>query len=305
MKDSPFFKQAELMLRVLPFIKFEKCFALKGGTAINLFIRDMPRLSVDIDLTYLPIEPREKSLEEIGTALGRIGDSIKKVMPHVQVKPGYIGEEKNISKLYIHTMEAQIKIEPNLVIRGAIFPPLRCELTKKAQETFDLSFSIFTLSFAELYGGKICAALDRQHPRDLFDIHILMNAEGITDEVRKAFVVYLASHDRPISELLDPPRKDVRRIFEKELDGMTSVPVHYEDLTAARERLISTLQGGLTNTEKKFLVSVKAMEPDWKLLDIPGLDRLPAIQWKLMNIQKMNKKKHELALISLKAKLGL
>ena len=64
MKDSPFFKQAELMLRTLPLIAAEKCFALKGGTAINLFIRDMPRLSVDVDLTYLPIEPREKSLME-------------------------------------------------------------------------------------------------------------------------------------------------------------------------------------------------------------------------------------------------
>ncbi len=304
MQDSQFFKQAELMLRILPFIKSEKCFALKGGTAINLFIRDMPRLSVDVDLTYLPIEPREKSLEEIGAALGRIADSIRKAMSHVQVKPGYILGEKNISKLYIHTMEAQIKIEPNLVIRGAIFPPLRCELTKKAQETFNLSFSVFTLSLAELYGGKICAALDRQHPRDLFDIDILMKAEGVTDEIRKAFVVYLVSHDRPINELLDPPRKDIRKVFEKELDGMTSVSVRYEDLTAAREKLISTLQGGLTNTEKRFLISVKEMEPEWALLDIPGLDRLPAIQWKLMNIRKMNKKKHELALKNLKTKLG-
>ena len=66
MKSSPFFKQVELLLRTLPYIAAEKCFALKGGTAINLFVRDMPRLSVDVDLTYLPVEPREESLGKIG-----------------------------------------------------------------------------------------------------------------------------------------------------------------------------------------------------------------------------------------------
>jgi hypothetical protein len=48
------------LIRVLPSIAEEACFALKGGTAINLFVRDMPRLSVDIDLTYLPVQPRGK-----------------------------------------------------------------------------------------------------------------------------------------------------------------------------------------------------------------------------------------------------
>jgi len=86
MKDSPFFKQAELMLRVIPHVAGEQCFALKGGTAINLFLRDMPRLSVDIDLTYLPIEPRDRSLKNITDALKRIATSIKQAMPLVRVQ---------------------------------------------------------------------------------------------------------------------------------------------------------------------------------------------------------------------------
>ena len=111
MKNSPFFKQAELMVRVLPYVAVEKCFALKGGTAINLFLRDIPRLSVDIDLTYLPIEPREASLNNIHEALKRIAEAIRKFMPGAKVQEG-------ITKLFIITRDAQIKIEPNEVIRG-------------------------------------------------------------------------------------------------------------------------------------------------------------------------------------------
>jgi len=57
--------QVDLLLQTIPFIAEENIFALHGGTAINLFVRDMPRLSVDIDLTYLPIDNRKKALSNI------------------------------------------------------------------------------------------------------------------------------------------------------------------------------------------------------------------------------------------------
>ena len=190
-------------------------------------------------------------------------------------------------------------------MRGAVFPSSERALSKKAQKLFELSVSVMTLSLADLYGGKLCAALDRQHPRDLFDVDLLMKTEGITDDIRKAFVVYLASHDRPINELIDPVRKDVRRIFENEFSGMTSVPVRYEDLMDAREKLIAAIKNDLTDKERKFLVSVKEMNPQWELLGLDGVDKLPSIQWKLMNIRKMSKKKHVDALAKLKAKLEL
>jgi predicted nucleotidyltransferase component of viral defense system len=305
MKSSPFFKQVELLLRTLPYIAAEKCFALKGGTAINLFVRDMPRLSVDVDLTYLPIQPREESLKKIGAALARIAVAIEKAMPKARVQAGHVPGDKNIAKLFVRTPEAQIKIEPNQVIRGAIFPSLELTLSRKAEKLFALSVSVATLSLADLYGGKICAALDRQHPRDLFDIHLLLKAEGITDDIRKAFVIYLASHDRPINELIDPVRKDVRKIFENEFQGMTSVPVRFEDLLDTREKLISVLRNDLTGAEKYFLVSIKEMNPQWKLLELDGIERLPAIQWKLANVRKMSNIKRVESLVKLKSKLGL
>ena len=66
--DERALRQVNLLIRLLPFIAQEDCFALKGGTAINLFVRDLPRLSVDIDLVYLPIEERAQTMKRIDAA---------------------------------------------------------------------------------------------------------------------------------------------------------------------------------------------------------------------------------------------
>lgn len=81
MRDTTFYPQAELLLRCLPSVASETCFAMKGGTAINMFVRPMPRLSVDIDLTYLPIEDRKTSLHNISAAIERIAIKIQKTVP--------------------------------------------------------------------------------------------------------------------------------------------------------------------------------------------------------------------------------
>lgn len=293
------------MVRVLPYVAAEKCFGLKGGTAINLFLRDMPRLSVDIDLAYLPIESRDVSLKNIHVALKRISEVIKKFMPNARVQEGHAAGTKRISKLFVSYQGVQIKIEPNEVIRGTVYPCEERDLTPKAEKLFELSVSVTALSLTDLFGGKLCAALDRQHPRDLFDVKLLLENEGITDGIRKACVVYLASHDRPIHELIDPNRQDIRSIYENKFSGMTVVPVRYEDLIEARETLISTLKKDFSPSEKQFLLSLKQGEPRWELLGIEGVENLPAIQWKLMNVRKMEKKKREVALENLKKKLEI
>lgn len=304
MKDSPFYKQAELMLRTVPAVAGEKCFALKGGTAINLFVRDMPRLSIDIDLTYEPIDPRAQALRNIDKALKRVAAQVRKTIPRAHVHES-IGGGGHVEKLFVSTPDARVKIEPNTVLRGVIFPTEDRDLVKPAEELFELSASMKTLSLPDLYGGKLCAALDRQHPRDIFDVKLLMENEGITDEIRKAFVVYLASHDRPMNELIDPLRQDMRRIFDAEFSGMTAQSVNYEELLAAREQYIAHLKASLTEPERAFLVSIKEGAPKWELMGIAGIDRLPAIQWKLINIGKMSAAKHADALNKLKEKLGV
>jgi predicted nucleotidyltransferase component of viral defense system len=305
MKDQLFFPEADLMLRVLPYVAAEKDFALKGGTAINFFLRDLPRLSVDIDLTYLPLASREESLQAIGAALGRIAKAIRRAIPSAQVRENFLGGPRRVSKLFVRQRSVQIKIEPNEVLRGTVYPSEERSLTKKAEESFERFVTIKMLSAADLYGGKICAALDRQHPRDFFDIKVLLENEGITDEIRKAFVVYLACTDRPMHELLGQTRQDFKEVFERQFHGMALIPVRYEDLEQVRDALVPKLKGAFTTKEKQFLISLKEGNPQWDLLGLPGIEQLPGLQWKLANIRKMDKRKHADMLTKLKRTLDL
>ena len=180
MKETLFFKQAELVLQVLPFFKPEKVFVLKGGTAINFFVRNLPRLSVDIDLTYLPIAERQIALIDISERLEKVSAQITKLFPKIKIVKKILSETKATIALIIKRENVSIKIEPNFILRGTVFKPIEQRICKKAEELFEKTMSISTLSFADLYGSKLCAALDRQHPRDLFDVHLLLKNEGIT-----------------------------------------------------------------------------------------------------------------------------
>jgi hypothetical protein len=178
-------------------------------------------------------------------------------------------------------------------------------LSRKAQEVFELFVQNRLLSTEELYAGKICAALDRQHPRDLFDVHWLLRNEGLSLKIRKAFLVYVISHPRPMIEILNPSFQDMRDVFENEFKEMVTENVSYEELCATRENLVSTLMKEITPEEKHFLVSVKEGAPRWDLLGLEGVENLPAVKWKLLNIGKMEPSKHRDAVRKLRDYLGV
>lgn len=292
MRQTLFFQQAELVLQILPFFKSEKVFALKGGTAINFFFRNLPRLSVDIDLTYLPINKREIALTEISERLEIVSHRILQQLSKIEITKKTLTESNKTIGLMVKHANVSVKIEPNFILRGTVFEPQEQRLCKKGEELFEKTMSLSTLSFADLYGGKICAALDRQHPRDLFDIYILFKNEGITEKIRKAFLVYLISHPRPIVELLNPTLKDLSGIFNNEFKGMMTTPIKIDDLVQARLSLIHFVQHSLNEKERQFLLSVKQIQPEWDLLELEHVDKLPAVQWKLFNLKKMDKAKH-------------
>jgi predicted nucleotidyltransferase component of viral defense system len=295
MKDSSYFQQAQLLLRMLPLIDREKVFALKGGTAINFFWRDIPRLSVDIDLTYIPIKERELSLTEISDRLVSIETRIRRIFSQAKTVQRKPRGASLITGLLVENDNASTKIEANTVIRGSVFPVVKRSLSSKAEEMFELSVEVNTLSLEDLFGGKICAALDRQHPRDLFDIKLLLENEGFTEGIRKAFIVYLISHDRPIVELLDPGLLNIEKTFETEFKAMTRDEVTVSDLIRTRENLIGLIKTSLTEGEKKFLLSFKRIQPEWDLVGIEGIQELPAVQWKLHNLSRMQSEKHNKA----------
>jgi len=150
----------------------------------------------------------------------------------------------------------------------------------------------------------LCAALDRQHPRDLFDIKLLLDETGITPAIQRAFVVYLAGHNRPMHELLHPNVKDITEVYHSEFAGMTSAPPPIEELTRLQSTLALGLLQRFTTEERLFLLSLASGDPQWNVLGVDGLDQMPAQQWKLLNIRKMNVSKRDEQLKMLKELLN-
>jgi len=285
--DKQYKDTVALLLDAAPIVFKQECFAMKGGTAINLFCRDMPRLSVDIDLVFIdPSAPkREEALAAIEKSLQQIAEELEKRLNVKVRKPTSASDYE--TKLFVGRGVTQLKIEVNHVFRGSVYPVIEGNLTQEAEDMFEREVTVPMLSEDELYASKLVAALDRQHPRDIFDVMLLNENGGITPRMRRAFVVYLAGHNRPMHELLPPQTHDIKDAYEKEFVGMTAREVSLEELEETRKQLLAELPPTLDEAERKFLRSIHRLEPDWDLLEIPGIETLPAIQWKLLNLQRL------------------
>jgi predicted nucleotidyltransferase component of viral defense system len=279
-----YLETARLLTRVAPLVFVDDTFALKGGTAINLFVREMPRLSVDLDLVFPDYTlPREHALAHINDAIRRADERLKKHGFHTHAPTTGAGE----TKLFVRAGGIEVKIEVNFVMRGTVRPARRAAITPTARDVLMADLEIPVVSLEDVYGGKLVAAMDRQHPRDLFDVMQLFEHEGITPGIRRAFVVYLAGHNRPVHEVLFPQLRDIRQEYEQNFDGMTTDPVPLDALLVARERMVRELHTELDDHERRFLLSLVAATPDWSLLGLAHLEQLPALRWKLQNLMQL------------------
>ena len=242
--DNRYFRRVLLLGRVLPHVAEESCFALKGGTAINFFIRDLPRLSVDIDLAYLPIADHGVSRSDIDAALRRIRDRLTRASPAYRVAVGSNDGAGLIDTLNISDGSQTVKVEVNPVIRGSVGKPVRMTLRPAVQESFGFA-QVTALPFEDLYAGKLMAALDRQHPSDLFDVMILLEAEGISEGLLKTWLAYLVGHKGSMADVLAPNRKDIGTLFREQFVSMTQREVTLQLLIDTRERLIGELHARL------------------------------------------------------------
>jgi hypothetical protein len=286
--NAHYLEVARLMARIARNVFADAVFALKGGTAINLFVRDLPRLSVDLDLVFVDHTlPRDQALSAIGTALQAIAERLKKLGLDV---PGKKTGASGDSYLNVRSRDLQVVVEVNEIMRGTLLPAQIRPLQPNAREILGVDLELPVLADSEIYAGKLVAALDRQHPRDLFDVHQLFVAGGITPDMRRCFVAYLSSHNRPVHEILAPKLKDISATFEGGFEGMARDAVDLKTLLAARERLISELPKSLSSEERQFLVSLAAAEPEWKLLGFAKLGEMPGPRWKLQNLQTLAKK---------------
>lgn len=274
--------KVELLLRVIPVIYSEECFAMHGGTAINLFVNDLLRYSVDIDLTYVPLENRDDSLRHINEALLRIAEKVRSTLKGVRIIP-----RLDICKLTLEYRGRQIKIEVNQTKRGIVGgEPLVLHLSEKAQDDFEMDVKMRIVPLTLLYGGKIAAALSRQHPRDLFDIkHMSISL----NEAKFGFIFCLLGSDRPLFETFAPRLIDQSEAMVNQFDGMSEIPFSYDDFTHTREKLIHDINEVLTPEDKNFLIDFERAEPDWKNSPYAEFENYPSVKWKLLNLSKLKK----------------
>ena len=291
MIKSQYINQVRLLLRVLPYIAKEKVFALKGGTAINLFYRNMPRLSVDIDLVYIPIEDYETALKNINDAFDRIAAAIKK-KPQTQAQR-IAGGGNQDTRIEVRDGHASIKIETSPVTRGTVCPTKMMQVQDAVDDKFGFA-EMQVVAFEDLYAGKMVAALDRKHARDLYDIKLLYDDAEMTEKLFRVFMVYVACSRRPMHEILTSSALSNIPSYHK-FDGMTAETVTEAELISAHTKLCEDVKKRLTKDMIKFLLSLHDAEPDFELIGLPQAAKLPAVKWKCENLEKLrnnNPKKH-------------
>lgn len=283
--NADYLNTVRLLLKVAPVALGSGVFALKGGTAINLFVRDLPRLSVDLDLVYrMHSDARDVALAAIQSEIGQMASQLTAMGLLVEAAKNPQGDEV---KLFVREGQYRIKVEINYVFRGTIRPVEFSDLSPAVEDQFFTELALPLLASEELYGSKLVAAMDRQHPRDLFDVLGLYESVGLSEAVVECFVCYLAGHNRPVHEVLFASEVDLESAYENEFQGMTSHPVALSDLIDVRRRLFTDLPRALTSEHRNFLMSLIQAEPKWELMSCSHLRELPAIKWKLLNLERL------------------
>ena len=282
MNKDVYREKVKLLLQLMPFVMQEQVFAVHGGSAINLFVKDMPRYSVDIDLTYIQLADREESVADINTHLKSIADNAKSNLKGLHIVPNYA-----TSKLLCEYHGHQVKIEVNQTKRGIIGGELqRKSLCDMAQTEFGMFCKAVIVPPTLLYGGKIAAALSRQHPRDLFDVKYM---DLPLSDVREGLIFCLLGSDRPIHESFAPQFLDQREAMENQFKGMTDIEFTYEEFEQTRSKLITDVRNLMTEADKQFLISFESANPNWDGYEFEYFRDYPSVQWKLLNLTKLKK----------------
>jgi predicted nucleotidyltransferase component of viral defense system len=280
-----FVDTVRLLLEVLPSVFASNNLALKGGTAINLYLDEMPRLSVDIDAVFVPLGlTRDEAMQGIGHEIARIRTAASRAGLGTRKSASSDSDE---SQLFVYSKKSQVKIEINTVFRGSLLAPERRSLHLAASEMFGVDVPAWVLNSDEVYAGKMLAALDRQHPRDLFDIWRLYQRGPVSPSVLAAFVVYLCGHRRPPHEILGGPIKVIDERSRASLVGMVRHDVPSQSVLAGvLSQLRADILHGLSASDQEFLKLFFGGTPNWDLIQFGSAHQLPALNWKLINIAK-------------------
>lgn len=302
--DSRYAERVKLLVEILPTLAEEQRFALKGGTAINLFEHDLPRLSVDIDLTWLPVGDFTSDAREISAALEKIGETLRSGPMRLQVQTSGT-EAAGVHRLIASRNRSRVQIETTPVMRGTVHPVRTMRVRPGVERDFGFA-EIQVLDFADLYAGKLSAALSRQHPRDLFDMQPLLDDGRLDERLWRTFLVYLTCSTKPAAEMLAPQEpRNFEQIFTAHFQGMTAAPVTAASLLDVRARLLTRISELLDASSRAFLESVEREAPDFNLIGLPHAAELPGVQRKLTNLGQRSVAKRAADYAQLAAVLGI
>lgn len=289
--DRRYTDRVRLLVEILPVLAQEPRFALKGGTAINLFEHDLPRLSVDIDLAWLPVHDFAEDTALIAEALTGLADTLRARPLQLQVQLSAGEGTGTVTRLVASRGRARVQIETTPVTRGTVHPVRSMVVRPRVEEAFGFA-EVQVLDFADLYAGKLAAALSRQHPRDLFDVGLLLEDERADQALWWTFLVYLTCSPKPAWEMLAPRAPaDFSSTFDAHFKGMTTAPIAVEALLKSRERLLLRVAGWLDGPSCAFLRSVEGEQPDFGLIGLPHAAELPAVRRKLHNLAQRTEAK--------------
>lgn len=291
--DKRFLERVGLLVQVLPVLDQEPRFALKGGTAINLFEHDMPRLSVDIDLTWLPVNDFDIDAAKIARALDALAARLAAPPLRLQVTASAAEGAVAINRLIASRGRTRIQIETTPVMRGTVHPVRRMDLQPGVERQFG-SAQVQVVHFGDLYAGKLAAALSRQHPRDWFDVGLLLTSGRLDENLWRTFMVYLAVSPKPTAEMLEPGEpKDFAAVFERQFRGMSANPVTAEALLLARSQMLQRIRALTDKAALEFMLSMEREAPDFDLIELPQAASLPGVRRKLQNMARRSAAKRE------------
>ena len=300
------YEKMSRLTEILQFLNNEQelksLLALKGGTAINLTVFNLPRLSVDIDLDFSENLSRDETRER--------RDRINEVLGRYMAAEGYAVRDKSKhthaldSFVYSYTNAAgnpdNIKIEINYMLRCHALPTV--EITAQTSEAFS-TFPIRTLAPVEIFASKIVALSSRAAARDLYDLNNMVYF-GLFDEfdltrLRKCTVLYLAiAGDRgALGFNFEKMSGITERTIKTDLFPMIRNAERF-DFTAAKERVTSFLSESMVLTEKEtaFLQRFSKGHYEPKLLfdDRDTLDRIenhPMAVWRTQRIKEKQRER--------------
>jgi predicted nucleotidyltransferase component of viral defense system len=279
--NQKYIDQVSVLIDLLDIVSKNETFAMHGGTAINLFRFDYPRLSVDIDLTYKnTFSSRDEAIANIDSALNQIANDISEKFSLLKVQKEKI---KKQSKIYVLFEGNEVKIEVNQTNRGLFSPTAFLSLAPSAVTFFNKSCSMEIVGDSQLFGGKVVAALDRQHPRDVYDIRTICKELNLSI-IKDGILFFLLCSGRPIDELLKPNLIDQSETFINAFQGMTNTPFSYQEFLYYRDQLIMDVNTIFEQDDKIFISSFFKAEPRW---DIHNFQNFPSIKWKQSNLLKL------------------